>query len=111
MEFWVAVAALLIGVIVLLFSSERTVDQLLKMSVLLGFSPFTVGFVIASLGSDLPEIINSVISAYIGHGNISVGDSLGSVMTQISLVLGLIPFFCTFCRLIPLKFITGNGIG
>jgi cation:H+ antiporter len=63
-----------------------------------------VGFIFSSIGSDLPEIVNSFISAYLGHGNISVGDSFGSVNTQISLVLGLIPFFCTFCRLIPRSF-------
>jgi cation:H+ antiporter len=45
-----------------------------------------------------------VISSYLGHGNISVGNSLGSVNSQISLILGLIPFFCTFCRLIPRTF-------
>jgi Ca2+/Na+ antiporter len=58
---------------------------------------FSVGFIISSIGSDLPEIVNGIISAYLGHGNISVGDSFGSINTQISLILGVIPFFCTFC--------------
>jgi len=52
----------------------------------------------------MPELVNSLISSYLGDGDISVGDSFGSVMTQISLILGLIPFFCRFCRLIPRKF-------
>ena len=52
----------------------------------------------------MPELVNSLFSSYLGHGDISVGDSIGFVMTQITLVLGLIPFFCTFCRLIPRKF-------
>lgn len=88
----------------MIVSSGKTVDQLIRLSKLLGLSTFTIGFVVASLGSDMPEIINSLISSYLGHGDISVGDSLGSVMTQITLVLGLIPFFCTFCRLIPSTF-------
>jgi cation:H+ antiporter len=104
MLIWQAILGLLSGGLILIVASERAVDQLIKLAKIIGLSTFTIGFVIASLGSDLPEIINSLISAYLGHGDISVGDSYGSVMTQISLVLGLIPFFCTFCRLIPSTF-------
>jgi len=104
MLIWRAILGLLAGGLILIVSSERAVDQLIKLAKIIGLSTFTIGFVIASLGSDLPEIINSLISSYLGHGDISVGDSFGSVMTQISLILGLIPFFCTFCRLIPSTF-------
>jgi cation:H+ antiporter len=72
----------------LIISSEKAVDQLIKLAKIVGLSTFTIGFVIASLGSDLPEIINSLISSYLGHGDISVGDGFGSVLTQITLVLG-----------------------
>jgi cation:H+ antiporter len=92
------------GAFMLIVSSGKTVDQLIKLSKIFGLSTFTIGFVVASLGSDMPEMINSLISSYLGHGDISVGDSYGSVMTQITLILGLIPFFCTFCRLIPSTF-------
>ena len=113
MLIWQAVLGLLAGGLLLIVSSEKAVDQLIKLAKIIGLSTFTIGFVIASLGSDLPEIINSLISSYLGHGDISVGDSFGSVMTQISLILGLIPFFCTFCRLIPstFKYVGGVEVG
>ena len=104
MLIWQAILGLLAGAFMLIVSSGKTVDQLIKLSKIFGLSTFTIGFVVASLGSDMPEMINSLISSYLGHGDISVGDSYGSVMTQITLVLGLIPFFCTFCRLIPSTF-------
>jgi cation:H+ antiporter len=104
LEPWQAFLGLIAGIVILLLSSERTIDQLVKLGSLIGLSTFTIGFVISAIGSDLPEIVNSVLSAYVGHGEISVGDSIGSVATQISLVLGVIPFFCQFCRLIPRKF-------
>ncbi len=104
MTVWLALLGLVGGLLILFFSSETAVDSLIKMATLLGASVFTVGFIFSSLGSDLPEIVNSVISSYRGHGDISVGDSFGSVNTQITLVLGLIPFFCRFCRLIPRRF-------
>jgi len=104
MELWLAVIVLIIGMGILYLSSELAVDRLILLASKLGASLFTVGFVVSSIGSDLPEIVNSIISSYLGHGNISIGDSLGSVNTQITLVLGIIPFFCTFCRLIPREF-------
>jgi cation:H+ antiporter len=104
MELSLAVVGLIVGLAMLLFSSERTVEQLIKLASSMGASVFTVGFLIASIGTDMPEIVNSFISSALGHGDISVGDSFGSVLAQISIVLGLIPFFCTFCRLIPSKF-------
>ncbi len=104
MAFWLAVLVLILGLIILFISSEIAVDNLIKIATLLGASMFTVGFIFSSIGSDLPEIFNSIFSSYLGHGDISVGDSFGSVNTQITLVLGLIPFFCRFCRLIPQRF-------
>jgi cation:H+ antiporter len=71
---------------------------MISIAQFLGLSMLTIGFLVSSIGSDLPEIFNNLTSAYLGHGAISIGDSFGSVLTQITLVLGLIPFFCTFAR-------------
>jgi cation:H+ antiporter len=54
-------------------------------------SPFLSGLVILALGTDLPEIANSVVSSVGGHGDINVGDSIGSTVTQSTLILGLLP--------------------
>ncbi|UCF58973.1 MAG: hypothetical protein JSV15_00665 [Candidatus Bathyarchaeota archaeon] len=35
-----------------------------------------------SIGTDLPEIANSITSSAIGHGDINIGDSLGSILAQ-----------------------------
>ncbi len=40
----------------------------------------------------MPEIANSITSSALGHGDINVGNSIGSAFTQISLVLGLLTF-------------------
>ncbi|MDH7477409.1 MAG: hypothetical protein QHH17_03385 [Candidatus Bathyarchaeota archaeon] len=52
--------------------------------------PLLIGLIIVSLGTDLPEIFNSILAWGIGHGDISVGDCFGSILAQISLVIGLI---------------------
>jgi cation:H+ antiporter len=51
-----------------------------------------ISLVLVSLGTDLPEIIYSIVGASSGHADIVTGDALGSVLTQITLVLGLLPF-------------------
>ena len=104
MTVWIDVAGLVVGLGVLIYSSEKVVGYLVKLAAHFGASMFTIGFFVASIGSDLPEIVNSVFSAYLGHGDISLGDSIGSVLTQITLILGVLPFFCRFCRLIPRTF-------
>lgn len=104
MYVWQAILGFVFGLVILFYASQKTVKQLIKLGSVIGVSSFAVGFIIASIGTDMPELMNSVLSAYLGHGDISVGDSFGSVLTQISLVVGLIPFFCTFCRVIPRKF-------
>lgn len=81
MEILYAVIGLIVGLLLLSFSSEKTVNQLIKLALIMGASTFTVGFLIASSGTDMPELVNSLISSYLGHGDISVGDSFGSVMT------------------------------
>jgi len=98
------ILGLVAGLGVLIYSSEKAVGYLVKLAAHYGASMFTIGFLVASIGSDLPEIVNSVFSAYLGHGDISLGDSVGSVLTQITLILGILPFFCRFCRLIPRTF-------
>ncbi|MDH5267255.1 MAG: hypothetical protein OEW62_06205 [Candidatus Bathyarchaeota archaeon] len=52
-------------------------------------SPLLIGLVLVSIGTDLPEIVNSIISCAVGHADIELGDSLGSVLTQMTLVIGL----------------------
>jgi cation:H+ antiporter len=49
-----------------------------------------IGLVLVSIGTDLPEIMNSLISSAAGYGDINVGDSLGSILGQMTLVFGLV---------------------
>jgi len=80
------------GIALMLFSSDKVVEYAQKFAVVFDFPPMIVGLVIVAFGTDLPEIANSLLSSAIGHGDINVGNGLGSCVVQITLVLGLIPF-------------------
>jgi len=89
----VGIALLILGIALLAFSAEKAVKHSISIASALRMSPLMIGLVIVSLGTDFPEITNSIVSSALGHGDINVGDSLGSVLTQMTLILGLLPFF------------------
>jgi cation:H+ antiporter len=83
-------AVLVAGVVLLTLASDKAVEHSVFLASALGFSSLMIGLILASIGTDLPEMANSVVSCYSGHGDIDLGDSIGSVLTQITLVLGLV---------------------
>jgi len=91
--FSVPLLILIAGIILLVFSSDTAVEHSVDIATALGASPLIIGLVLVSIGTDLPEVVNSILASQIGHGDINVGDSLGSILSQITLVLGLLPFF------------------
>lgn len=92
LELLIAIVALILGLMLMFFSSDKAVGHLISFASSLGVSMLMVGLILASVGTDLPEIANDIMSSALGHGDITVGDSLGSILTQISLVVGLLPF-------------------
>ncbi|MEM3700691.1 MAG: hypothetical protein QXL57_07500 [Candidatus Bathyarchaeia archaeon] len=78
------------GIFLLAFSAEKAVEHSVNIASALGMSPLMIGLIIVSLGTDFPEIANSIFSSALGHGDINVGDSFGSVLAQMTLMLGLI---------------------
>ena len=84
------VAVLVAGLVLLIISSDKAVEHSVFFASALGISPLIIGLVLVSIGTDLPEISNSIISCWSGHGDIDLGDSFGSILSQITLVLGII---------------------
>lgn len=93
LELVIAVAVFVLAVALLTYSSDKAVEHSISIASVMRISPIIVGLLFVSIGTDLPEITNSIVSCALGHGDIDVGDSLGSAMTQMTLVLGLLPFF------------------
>ncbi len=84
-----AVAA---GLAITVGGSRRAVTDATELAKGTRLPPFFVGMTLLALGTDLPEIANSVIASYTDHGDVNVGDSIGSASTQLTLVLGILPF-------------------
>ena len=80
------------GLTVALLASDRAVGYTRALAARLGAPAFVVGVVLVAIGTDLPEIANSIAAHVQGEGDVNVGDSVGSTLTQYTLVLGLFPF-------------------
>jgi cation:H+ antiporter len=89
-----AIFILIGGIILVIFSSKYAVKHSAILATALGISPLIIGITLVSIGTDISEIFNSIISTSLGHGDIDVGDSVGSDLTQLTLVFGLLPIIC-----------------
>ena len=83
------------GLVVALIGSDRAVAYTRALAAALGAPPFIVGVALVSIGTDLPELANSVAAHAQGEGDVNVGDSVGSTLTQYTFVLGLFPFIAS----------------
>ena len=90
----VAFFILIGGIVLIIFSSRFAVKNSAILATALGISPLIIGVTLVSIGTDISEIFNSIISCFLGHGDIDVGDSVGSDLTQLTLVFGLLPLIC-----------------
>ncbi len=79
------------GLAVALVASDRAVAYTRALAAALGAPPFIVGVAIVSIGTDLPELANSVAAHVQGEADVNVGDSVGSTLTQYTFVLGIFP--------------------
>jgi cation:H+ antiporter len=79
------------GLAVALVASDRAVAYTRALAAALHAPAFIVGVALVSIGTDLPEIANSVAAHVQGEGDVNVGDSIGSTLTQYTFVLGLFP--------------------
>ena len=82
---------MVVGIILITFSAKIAVNNSAKLASAMGVSQLIIGITLISVGTDLPEIFNSIISCSMGHGDIDVGDSVGSDLTQLTLIFGLLP--------------------
>jgi cation:H+ antiporter len=80
------------GFAVMIVAARRAATTASALAARSSLPPFVIGTTVLALGTDLPEIANSIIASATGHGDLNVGDSFGSVATQVTLILGLLPF-------------------
>jgi len=79
----------LVGLVFLMLSSRLLVWGAVEVARDLGVSDLVIGLTIVAVGTSLPELAASVMSAVKGEDDMAVGNVLGSNMFNLLAVLGL----------------------
>ncbi len=78
-----------IGLILLIFGADKFIHYLKLLAKKLNIKEFIIGLFLASFATTLPEITVSIISSLRGNSIIALGNALGSVLVNISFILGI----------------------
>jgi len=86
---FINLALFILSCIVLVQSNNYLVKSLAKISYFLKLNEFTIGFIIMSVATSLPELFVGIMSAIDGVPAFSVGNVIGSNILDLTLVIGI----------------------
>lgn len=81
--------AVVVGLALLVWGSDRFVHGASATARNLGVSPLIIGLTIVGVGTSAPEALVSATAALQGNPGVSIGNALGSNIANIGLVLGI----------------------
>lgn len=97
-----AIIFAIIGLALIVWGSNITVDAATAIAKAVGLSERFIGLTIVALGTSLPELFTSVTAARKGNADIAIGNIVGSNIFNILFVVGLsaliipVPFAANF---------------
>lgn len=77
------------GLAILVFGARLFVDGAFAIATWLEFSPRFIGLTVIALGTSAPEIVTGALSAWRGETELALGNSIGSNILNISMVLAV----------------------
>ena len=86
---WKNLAMTGIGLVLIVWGSNVTVDAATALARIFGMSERFIGLTIVALGTSLPELFTSVNAARKGNADIAIGNIVGSNIFNILFVVGL----------------------
>lgn len=77
------------GLVLLYFGAEWLVSGASRLALSLRISQLTVGLTVVAYGTSAPEAIVGVQAARTGHGDVALGNAIGSNIANLGLILAL----------------------
>lgn len=81
---------LVAGLVLLFVGGESLVNGSVKFARGIGFPPLLIGLTLVAFGTSIPELATSIDAALAGSPGIAVGNVVGSNITNILLIIGLV---------------------
>lgn len=85
---WRMLIAVVVGLILIVWGSNISVDAASAIARTMGISERVIGLTIVALGTSLPELVTSVSAALKGKADIAIGNIVGSNIFNILFVVG-----------------------
>ncbi len=109
----VVLTKLILSVTGVIIAARLAVSSGTNIAVAVGVPPILIGAKVIAIGTSLPELSVDLVAARRGHVQLAIGDIIGSNLTNLTLVLGLVlltsPFavdMTIFTELLPFLLIT-----
>ncbi|KUJ75070.1 calcium:proton antiporter [Thiomicrospira sp. XS5] len=80
---------LLIGLVLLVWSSDIFIDGAASTAVHMNISPLIIGVVVLGFGTSAPEILVAILASVDNSPSLAIGNVVGSNIANIGLVLGV----------------------
>lgn len=94
MPLGIAAVLVVISIVAMVFGSNFLVDGARNIALSLGVSERVIGLTIVAVGTSLPELFASLMSAKKGQTDLAIGNIIGSVSFNVFFVIGLSSVIC-----------------
>jgi len=84
-----SVAVFVISIVALYISAHFVVEYASALALDLALPPILIGLFLIAIGSSLPELVFQMRASAAGKSGMSLGDALGSVVSNSTLILGV----------------------
>ena len=85
-----AIAAVIGGLILLVWSADKFVEGAAGPAAHAGMPPLLIGMLIVGFGTSAPEMVVSALAALEGNPSLALGNAYGSNISNIALILGVV---------------------
>ncbi|MEM3696918.1 MAG: hypothetical protein QXQ94_05355 [Candidatus Bathyarchaeia archaeon] len=84
---------IIVGISVVITAAELIIMSASNISIILGVAPILIGAKIIAIGTSMPELALDLTAVRRGRVNLALGDLIGSNLTNITLILGIVLLF------------------
>ena len=93
-HFAIYIFIMLFSLVVIIVSADVFLKGARDLAKIMGVSEFLLGLTLVSVGTSLPEIASTGMASYRGEADLAIGNIYGSVLVQITFIMGIVVLFC-----------------
>jgi|TARA_B100000959_G_scaffold6769_2_gene6951 cation:H+ antiporter len=86
---WHSLALVVVGMASLIIGADLLIAGAMELAIAAGVSEATIGLSLIALGTSLPELATSLVAAIRRHGDVAIGNVVGSNLFNILGIMGI----------------------